>query len=94
MVYWYAETPAEPERFAYSAELYERDRAYLLGLLGEMEHLEAADDLRTPHADRCRFCVYRSLCGRGVDGGPADEAGVEPASDDSVLNGESDGFEP
>jgi hypothetical protein len=78
MVYWFTNFPAQPERFVYSPQTYQDDEAYLgdlittIGRLGE-QGFPLTDDTR-----RCAYCVYRSLCERGVRAGEmqaADEEG-------------------
>jgi CRISPR/Cas system-associated exonuclease Cas4 (RecB family) len=69
MVYWYAAFPDEPDTFPYDREQYDRDAAYLEELAGEIESLPEGEQPLTEDRSRCRYCVYRSLCERGV--GPA-----------------------
>lgn len=66
MLYWFAEFPDRPERFSYSPEQFERDEHLLRSLIAEIETLEEGDFYLTEHEERCRYCVYRSLCERGV----------------------------
>lgn len=86
MVYWFANYPAAPERFPYSAELHRETAAYLAGLLEEMGRLTGTPDEwpKTPVVERCRFCVYRSLCDRGVKPGALDEAEDDAQADGAV----------
>ncbi len=81
MVYWFADYPDQPERFAYSADLHEENRRYLLALVDEMERLAESEPVwpLTPVLERCRFCVYRSLCDRGLRAGRLDELEDEAA---------------
>lgn len=83
MVYWFADYPDQPERFAYSAEQHEENRRYLLALVDEMERLAENKAVwpLTPVTERCRFCVYRSLCDRGLRAGHLDELEDEAAGD-------------
>lgn len=80
MLYWFAEAPERPERFAYSAQAYAEDEAYLRRLIeaaaaiGE-ELLPPADDARV-----CRFCAYRSYCDRGREAGHLEELEDEELS--------------
>lgn len=82
MVYWYANSPETPERFPYSPAMYAEDRQLLNGTIAEIAALATPDDFPLTDNERaCRFCVYRSLCDRGVRAGdmadfvdPADEA--------------------
>ncbi|MCS6843828.1 MAG: PD-(D/E)XK nuclease family protein [Caldilineales bacterium] len=75
MVYWFAEFPLAPERFAYSAEQHAQNGRYLRSLVAEMERLAEAAEVwpLTDDAQRCRFCVYRSLCDRGRTAGRLEE---------------------
>lgn len=77
MIYWFAGHPGQPERFPYSAEQYQADEAYLCGLIAEIERLPEAEFTLTTQVDRCRFCVYRSLCDRGVSAGELSETQEE-----------------
>ncbi len=72
MVYWYANYPDEPHVYHYSAAQYQADRQYLGEVLGAVdEALGDEGDLwsMTPDEQRCRYCVFRSFCGRGVEAG-------------------------
>ncbi len=81
MLYWYPEFPAEPELFAYSQQLFQRDDLALNDLLDRIEHAAGRDDFPlTDDTGRCRFCVYRSLCERGSSAGPLPELDDEPES--------------
>ena len=75
MVYWFAGFPDRPERFIYSAEQAAEDAAYLSGLVEQIALLAGGEGIwpLTPVEERCRFCVYRSLCDRGVEAGRLDE---------------------
>ncbi|MCY3720509.1 MAG: PD-(D/E)XK nuclease family protein [Anaerolineaceae bacterium] len=71
MRYWYAQHEGDVLRFPYDAEQYRADDRFLRGLAREIDRCEAfplTEDVR-----RCRFCVYRSLCGRGERPGPLEE---------------------
>jgi predicted RecB family nuclease len=73
MLYWFAEFPAQPERFVYSAEALTADEAYLQGLLAEIA-AHAGEFPKTSERRLCRFCVYRSLCWEDVQAGRLAEA--------------------
>ena len=78
MIYWFAESPGEPEKLPYNAEAFARDEAYLKSLIDEITHLDSQAFTMTQAVDRCRFCTYRSLCDRGVTAGTLDEIEAEP----------------
>jgi hypothetical protein len=81
MVYWFANFPEDPERFPYDAAQYDEDGDYLASLVEEIKNLEDDDFPLTPQERRCRYCLYRSLCRRGVRAGPFDEDEVESESE-------------
>jgi hypothetical protein len=77
LIYWFAEAPGDLQIFFYSAELHEENRAYLSGLIAEVtSHHEEVWPL-TDNTNTCQFCVYRSLCDRGVQAGDYREVDSE-----------------
>ena len=74
MVYWFANFPADPERFTYDPSHYDADSAYLVSLIEEIKSLGDQEFALTTEGRRCCYCAYRSLCERGVRAGPFDEA--------------------
>jgi hypothetical protein len=85
MCYWLAEYPDTPERFPYDAATYQADLELLSALITEIDEriksgrhetgtgsASATHDIwpLTGELRRCRFCNYRSLCGRGSVAGP------------------------
>ena len=71
MAYWFADYPQDPERFAYDAQQFAEDGAYIRELVRRVQQLDEAGGIfpLTPYTERCQFCVYRSLCDRGVQAG-------------------------
>lgn len=63
--YWFPQYPHEPELFKYSSVQMQQDQTQLRGLMEEIEIKTMGDFLMTEDEKRCRFCVYRSYCGRG-----------------------------
>jgi hypothetical protein len=80
MVYWYAAT-GQTHEFAYSAAQFERDRERLAQLFDDIDRAHSFP--MTEQAERCRFCVYRSLCDRGVRAGSLSDYDLE-APDDAL----------
>jgi len=77
MIYWFAEFPAEPQVLPYDSTQHAENVAFLSGLIDE---IAARADLVWPLTSdeaRCRYCVYRSLCERGVAAGASDEGDLE-----------------
>lgn len=88
MVYWFAAFPDQAERFPYTAAQYSRDEHYLLTLLAEVRRADSLHDFPiTLQEDRCRFCVYRSLCDRGQRAGDIErmEVGEELESNTTTA---------
>jgi hypothetical protein len=80
MCYWLAEYPDNQVVFVYDAATYRADLEFLSSLITEVDEriksgghengigsAFATDDIwpLTDELKRCRFCNYRSLCGRG-----------------------------
>ena len=86
MRYWFANFPDQPELLPYDATQHAADRKYLAGLIAEIAGAGEDDFSLTDDATRCRYCAYRSLCGRGVAAAemsqPAAEDAPEPQTDD------------
>lgn len=72
MVYWYADYPAEPARFAYGASQFKRDWSAIEKVIGEITSTK--DYPMTDDENTCRFCTYRSYCDRGKQAGIRDES--------------------
>jgi CRISPR/Cas system-associated exonuclease Cas4 (RecB family) len=73
MVYWFADFPDQPERFPYTASAYKSDQDYLAETVATIQRLAQDDFSLTTDVRRCEFCVYRSLCERGIGAGSLDE---------------------
>jgi hypothetical protein len=78
MIYWFAAFPDQPERLPYNRTQYEADGRYLASLIADLAGSGDDDFPLTDDVTRCRFCSYRSLCGRGA------EAGDMHAADDNA----------
>ncbi len=76
MIYWFANYPAQPERFRYGGGEHARDQARLEALIHEIAS-RAADAAweMAPDQRACRYCRYASLCER--DGEPGSAADVD-----------------
>jgi hypothetical protein len=92
MVYWFAEFPQQVESFTYSAIEYRQDEQFfgntithIAGLVSQIRSEIPGDDFpQTLDDKRCNFCVYRSLCARGVQAGIAQE--MDELSEDSLTS--------
>ncbi|MCI0520202.1 MAG: PD-(D/E)XK nuclease family protein [Chloroflexi bacterium] len=73
MVYWFANAPADIERFPYSPAAYREAEDGLSGLIARIEGLGEAEFPLTGDDRRCAYCPYRSLCDRGVEAGALQE---------------------
>lgn len=98
MIYWFADYPTEPEIFVYSSAQHTDNRAYLTGLIEDIlsldKGLEPTVSIEvwplTEEERRCKYCVYRSLCDRGVRAGTLDEAGLDVAEMEERFDFEFD----
>jgi hypothetical protein len=82
MLYWFTNFPTDPVRFEYGQDQYQQDDHDLRGLVKTIGELETGSFFLTQDEKRCRFCVYRSLCDRGVQAGPSDHADDEWLDDE------------
>jgi hypothetical protein len=82
MVYWFANFPGAPLRFPYSPTQCTADEKFITDLIAEIDTLGDEPAPLTDNEKRCRYCVYRSLCNRGIQAGPFSEAEDEAARDD------------
>jgi CRISPR/Cas system-associated exonuclease Cas4 (RecB family) len=74
MLYFFADFPAEPEIIEYSSEQYAIDEGYLIKLVENIEGWGDNDFPLTHNDQYCHFCVYRSLCDRGIQAGSLSHA--------------------
>lgn len=82
MVYWFANFPDNPERFAYDAAQHNADEVYLTSLIEEIKSLGDHEWPLTVEERHCEYCPYRSLCERGINAGPFDEIEESTEPDD------------
>jgi CRISPR/Cas system-associated exonuclease Cas4 (RecB family) len=73
MVYWFAGYPDQPQRFIYDQVKFDEDERYLIELVESIQGLDDEQFPLTADESRCAFCVYRSLCNRGIKAGSLDE---------------------
>jgi predicted RecB family nuclease len=88
MVYWFAEHPDKPERFQYDSDQHTRNKETLESLIRTIR-TDTVFAL-TPDVDNCRYCEYRSFCGRGVSAGDIrglDENGLGISEMDTISDG-------
>lgn len=81
MIYWFAEPDQAPEHLNYTQALYTEDDVYLHALVEQIASLGSQDFSMSETEKVCRYCVYRSLCRRGVRAG-------------ELAEGTQDGYEP
>lgn len=86
MRYWFAEHPQEPIHFPYSTEQFHEDEAYLHQLIEEI--ITRQNFHMTTDTKLCKFCVYRSLCNRGISAGNIHDiqADINEIDDDLDLD--------
>jgi len=73
MIYWFARFPAQAGLFKYNSRQFNLDEEYLEGLLSEIEARGETDFPLAQDEKHCRYCVYRSLCDRGVRASPLED---------------------
>ena len=83
MIYWYAEFPDRPEIFA----IQEAQASQTWGALEQLvDEITARQSFPLTENERlCSFCVYRSLCARGIRAGEVDDMESIPITEDIDL---------
>lgn len=70
MVYWFANFPDAPVELQHSSDLQDDHEKSILALIETIRAKEKIDEFPlTEEESRCRYCVYRSLCNRGIEAG-------------------------
>ncbi len=69
MNYWFAAHPNTPISLPYSKEAYQEDLRFFEDLIRGILDLNEENFYRTENSDKCRYCVYRSHCDRGIQAG-------------------------
>ncbi len=69
MNYWFATHPENSVSLPYSQAAYEQDQEDLTRLVEVVCSATREDFVRTDDHKKCRYCVYRSHCDRGVAAG-------------------------
>jgi CRISPR/Cas system-associated exonuclease Cas4 (RecB family) len=80
MIYWFADFPSEPARFAYNAAQFKRDWDALTALSQEIKI--ASQFPLTDDRKKCSYCPYRSFCNRGTRAGDALDAELETEAEE------------
>ncbi len=93
MIYWFANYPDQPERLPYDATQFEADGRLLTELVVEIAGRNEPIFPLTDDVTRCRFCTYRSLCGRGITAGDLDEADDQAAVPEEAAPDWTAGFD-
>jgi hypothetical protein len=73
MIYWFPAEPNKAVRFTYDQEQYLADKAFLSGLIREIEALAPGHFLMTQDEKKCLYCRFRSFCNRGGRAGSWNE---------------------
>jgi len=76
-LYWFPAFPQTPLSFPYSSAQFRYDHDDLTTMLRTIARLSANPKPEsfplTPEEINCKFCIYRSLCDRGIQAGVVDE---------------------
>ena len=75
MIYWYADFPSEPARFAYNSQQFKRDWSVIEKVVSEISSIKEFP--MTDDENTCRYCMYRSYCDRGKQAGILDQNELE-----------------
>ncbi len=94
MRYWFTEKPEAPFVFTYSREQYEKDTTYLEEQIQGVLQTPAGSFHLTENEKKCKYCPYRSYCGRGAVAGQWSDLDAPETADAVVeLLGDLDDYE-
>lgn len=84
LIYWFANEPTRTETYTYDSTQHAETRAYLTDLVSRV--LAHRDEIWPLTTDErlCHYCVYRSLCNRGITAGDITDIAsdlLEPKTD-------------
>jgi hypothetical protein len=82
MIYWFADFPTEPARFAYTSDQYKRDWDALTTLAEEVTSAYRSAFPKTDDVSKCSYCPYRSYCDRGIRAGDTADAELETEAEE------------
>jgi CRISPR/Cas system-associated exonuclease Cas4 (RecB family) len=83
MIYWYAEFPDKPESFSYPVNQISETWEELERVVNEINARQSFP--MTEDEKLCNYCIYRSLCERGISAGEVDDIEIVPSIDDIDL---------
>jgi hypothetical protein len=89
MVYWFAGFPDQPEVITFDQPTLEKNRQKLITLMDTIDRLMSQDDEAFPlttDQEKCTFCIYRSLCDRGLHAGSFYNSDQEGEAPELTLN--------
>lgn len=84
MIYWFTSDPDHPVHFHYNSKQFQADKIYLSAMVREIVTHTPGSFPLTLDEKKCTYCVYRSLCNRGIRAGGWDGA-VEEVEPDVPL---------
>jgi len=85
MIYWFSSSPKKPIKFTYSQDKFESDDGFITNLISEIKSMGNEEAPKTENLKQCQFCVYRSLCNRGVSAGSYDDLEVNFDEDEEII---------
>mgnify|MGYP001116774433 CR=1 FL=1 len=69
MNYWFTANPSTLVSLPYSEKAYRKDITFFEEIIKEILDRKEENFYRTSDLNKCRYCVYRSHCDRGVEAG-------------------------
>ena len=89
MVFWFPEFPNDPEVCNYSIKLHKQNEEFLQEMIDKIAEMNTGEFELTDDERKCKYCIYRSLCDRGIQAGDLtgkDKDGVPGSDDTDPLN--------
>jgi len=82
MIYWFSNFPDDFIEFPYSKKKYDEDCNYLNNLIETI--LQDTEFFLTEDKRNCSYCVYRSLCDRGIEASSLDDNDLDEVFEENI----------
>lgn len=86
MIYWFANHPHQIQIFKYTSQQHLSNKHQITKLLEEIKSTQDNEFMLTTNINTCRFCVYRSLCGRGDLAGNLGDLNIFSEASDEIID--------
>ena len=85
MLYWFTNFPDKPYVLTYSKNAFQADLHFIESIIDTIKNKNNSSFEKTTNHKLCNFCIYRSLCDRGVKAGQPKNAEEEVGFSNDIF---------